>query len=44
MFVLPQISNAAIFAATIFNGVVEHNKENSLHETLSYNGSAFVRV
>ena len=29
MFVLPQISNinAAIFAATIFNGVVEHNKE-----------------
>ena len=33
---LPQIKNTAFLAATIFKGVVEHLKENSPHETLSF--------
>ena len=32
---LPQIKDAAFLVATLFKGVVEHLKENSLHETLS---------
>ena len=33
---LPQIKDAACLAATIFKGVVEHLKEKTLHETLSF--------
>ena len=36
MFDLPQIKYAAFLVGTIFKGVVEHLKKNSLHETLSF--------
>ena len=35
MFDLPQSKDAAFLATAISKGVVEHLKENSIHQTLS---------